>query len=211
MSYTLDDIYQKLDELEKKVDQLKKFDYEAKNIKNMGNVVTDYQGNPLKVFYAKNAQTIDNKSYDDFINDMKKFFNPIIEDIKKMIKKQNEEKPLEANYIKDWTDLKIDQTKEFEIYSLDTLAFTPSYLEILVKLDGCSEKNGGTNGIITQIPPVGISIDGLPISKNNYQKIKNYSGWWAEDNQIKIYIRKADFPQWVGKCKKIKYKILAWR
>ena len=48
-------------------------------------------------------------------------------------------------------------------------------------------------------------------SKNNYQKIKNYSGWWAEDNQIKIYIRKADFPQWVGQCRKIKYKILAWR
>ena len=211
MAYSLDDIYNKLDELYNKLDILKQFDYEAKNIKNVGNIVVDNEGNPLKVNYAKNAQTLEGKSYDEFLQDIKNYLNPIIDDIKATLKKQEAEKPLGANYMKDWTDLEIDQSKDFEIYSLDTLSFTPSYLEVLVKLDECTEKNGGTNGIITQIPPVGISIDGLPVSKNNYTQLKNYSAWWVEDNQVKIYLRKVDFPQWVGQCKKIKYKILAWR
>ena len=104
-----------------------------------------------------------------------------------------------------------NKSKNIEIYTLDTLEFTPSYIEILFKVEECSDKNGGTNGIITQIPPIGVSIDGIPFSYDNYDKVKNYSGYWIEDNQVKIFLKKADFPQWIGNCQKIKFKILAWR
>ena len=211
MAYTLDDIYNKLDELESLLESLKQFDYEAKNIKNIGNVVTDKDGNPLKVSYAKNATTINGKTYDEFLNDMQNFFKPLIDEIKTTLEKQNNEKPLGASYIKDWTPLKIDQTKELQLITLDTLEFTPSYLEILVKVDECADKNGGSNGTITQLPPIGVSIDGLPFTKDNVDKLKNYSAWWIEDGEIKAYFKKADFPQWIGKCNSISYKILAWR
>jgi chaperonin cofactor prefoldin len=210
MAYNLDDIYNKIDELENKINSLSKFDYEAKNIKNVGNVVVDNQGNPLKVNYAKNTSTIEGKTYDEFLKEMQDFIKPLIEDIKTNLKKQNDEKPLGASYIKDWSELKIDKTKDLQTLALDTLDFTPSFLEILVKVDMCTEKNGGSNKTITQIPPIGISIDGMPFSEDG-KNLKNYSAWWVEDNQIKAYFKKADFPQWIGGCSKILYKILAWR
>jgi hypothetical protein len=211
MAYTLDDIYNKLDELESLLESLKQFDYEALNIKNIGNVVTDKDGNPLKVNYAKNATTIEGKSYDEFLADMQAFFTPLIDEIKTTLLKQNNEKPLGASYIKDWTQLEIDQSKDLQLVSLDTLEFIPSYLIILIKVNECVDKNGGSNGTITQIPPIGVSIDGLPFTDKDITKLKNYSGWWLEDNQIKVFLKKADFPQWIGKCNSLTYKILAWR
>ena len=211
MAYTLDDIYNKLNELESLLESLKQFDYEAINIKNVGNVVTDKNGNPLKVNYAKNATTIEGKTYNEFVSDMKAFFTPLIDEIKTTLQKQNDQKPLGASYIKDCTQLELDQTQELQQIVLDTLDFVPSYLEILVKVDECTDKNGGSNGTITQIPPIGVSIDGLPFTNDNVSKLKNYSGWWIEDNQIKAYFKKADFPQWIGGCNSMQYKILAWR
>jgi len=211
MAYTLDDIYTKLNELDNKLKLLKEFDYEAKNLKNVGNIVVDNNNNPLSVYYAKNANTIQGKTYDEFLTDIKNYLTPLVEDIKNLLKKQNDARPLSASYIKDWDDLEIDKSKNIEIYTLDTLEFTPSYIEILFKVEECSDKNGGTNGIITQIPPIGVSIDGIPFSYDNYDKVKNYSGYWIEDNQVKTFLKKADFPQWIGNCQKIKFKILAWR
>jgi len=208
---TLDDIYAKLEELQNKLSELKNFDYEAINIKNTGNLVVDKDGNPLKVNYAKNSSTINNKTYDEFVSEMKSYLKPLVDDIKVQLEKQNSEKPVGANYIKDWTQLEIDQSQDLQIITLDTLEFVPNYLEILVQVDDCQNKNGGSNGTITQIPPIGISIDGIPFTKSDNSKLKNYSGWWIENNQIKAYFKKANFPQWVGNCQTLKYKIYAWR
>jgi len=208
---TIDDIYNKLEELNQKLDDLKKFDYYAKNIKNEGNFIVDNEGNPLKVKYAENAKTINGKTYDVFFQDMKKFFQSTINDIKVMIKKEIEKRPIDANYIKDWTDLKINPDKDIQTITLDTIDFIPNYLEILVKVDKCYDKNGGSNGIITQIPGIGISADGIPFDLSNPDNVLNYSGWWYEGGEIKIFVKKADFSQWIGKCKSIQYKILAWR
>ena len=208
---TLDDIYAKLEELQNKLSELKNFDYEALNIKNTGNLVVDKDGNPLKVNYAKNSSTINNKTYEEFVSEMKSYLKPLVDDIKVQLEKQNSEKPVGANYIKDWTKLEIDQSQDLQIIALDTLEFTPNYLEILVQVDDCQNKNGGSNGTITQIPPIGISIDGIPFTKTDNSKLKNYSGWWVENNQIKAYFKKANFPQWVGNCQTLKYKIYAWR
>lgn len=210
MAVTLDDIYNKLNELENKLEILKEFDYEAINIKNVGNVVMDANNNPLTVSYAKNATTIEGKTYQEFLKDMQNYFNPIIDNIKKTLEEQNQNKPISASYIKDWSPLNIDNTKDLQEVTLDNLDFIPSYIEILVKLEQCSEKNGGSNGTITQIPPIGISIDGLPYTQDP-TKLKNYSGWWIEGTSIKAYFKKANFPQWIGNCNSILYKIYAWR
>jgi len=208
---TIDDIYTKLDELSKKLDDLSLIDYESKNLKNVGNVVVDNDGNPLSVNYAKNSSLLSGKTYDEFLAEMKDYFKPVIESIKKDIKEQNDKKPLSASYIKEWTDIpNLDISKDLYIGAIDSLDFEPSYIEVLVKVDECIDKNGGSNKSLTQIPPIGISIDGLPFSEN-INNLKNYSGWWIEDNQVKIYLKKANFPQWIGKCAKMKFKIIAWR
>ena len=206
----ISNILSKLEELNTKLDALKNFDYEAKNIKNVGNVVMDFNNNPLKVNYAKNATTINNKTYDEFTAEIKAYLAPLVKDIKETLLKENNEKTLSASYIKDWTDLEIDKTKNIQVIAIDTLDFIPSYLEILVKVNECSEKNGGSNNTFTQIPPIGVSIDGIPFS-TDISKVKNFSGWWIEDNQIKVFFKKTDFPQWVGKCNSMKFKIMAWR
>ena len=207
---TIDDLISKIDELENLIKNFQKIDFNSLNIKNVGNVVVDNNNNPLRVFYAKNAKTINNKTYDEFVNDIKDYLSPIIDDLKSEILKQNKNAELYSSYKKDWSKLNLDNTKNVEIISLGTLDFEPSYLEIFVKLNSCSDKNGGSNGIITQIPPIGISLDGLPFS-NDISKLENYSGWWIEDGNIKVFLKKADFIQWIGSCKDIQYKILAWR
>jgi len=208
---TLDDIYAKLEELEKHIDSLKKIDYESKNLKNVGNVVVDNKNNPLKVYYSENAKTIQGKTYEKFKQEIIDYIEPLIEEIKKSLENQNKNKYLGSSFKKDWSDLLLDQTKDADIMRLATMNFIPSYVEIFVKLEQCADKNGGTEGIITKIPPVGASLDGLPFSIEDYNKLPDYSGWWYENGEIKAYFKKADFKQWLGKCGKMKYKVLAWR
>jgi len=205
----IQDIYNKLEDIENSLNNLKEFDYAARNIKNVGNIVTDNDGNRLSVYYAKNASMIDGHSYEEFLQSMKDYMSPLIDDIKKSILEANEKKPLSASEIIEWKQLEYDNSKDFWYGTLATLNYTPSYLEILVKLDECAQKNGGDNGLITQIPPVGISLNGFPLNKNGV--VTNFSGWWIENNQIKIFLKKTDKEQWLGKCDKISFKILIWR
>jgi len=205
----LQDIYDKLNDIETLLNNLDSIDYEAKNIKNVGNVVTDNDGNTLSVYYAKNASTIGGNTYEDFLQSMKDYMAPLIDDIKDSILDANDKKPLSASQIIDWKQLEYDNSLDFWYGTLATLDYTPSYVEILVKLEECSQKNGGDNGLITQIPPVGISINGFPLNKDG--DVVNYSGWWIENNQIKLFLKKTDKEQWLGNCDKISYKILIWR
>jgi hypothetical protein len=208
---TIDDIYSKLSDLEDLIGTLSQIDYESKNIKNLGNTIVTNDNIDLKVSYARNSSLINNKTYDEFMSSMQDYLNPLIDDIKQTLIDANNNKPLSATKIKDWTVLEVDSSKIIDTFVLDSLDYTPSVVDVLVKLNSCSEKNGGDNGIIVKIPPIGVSIDGLPFDFETPKNNKNYSGWWVEDGQIKIFMRKADFPQWLGKCTELTYKLFIWR
>jgi len=211
MSKSIDDIYSKLSDIEDLIKTLELIDYKAKDIKNLGNTIVTNDNKDLKVSYARNSSLINNKTYKEFVDEMQDFFNPVIKDLKQALITENEKKPLTASKIKDWTPLEVDASKEMNTLVLDSLDFTPTAVDILVKLEKCKDKNGGDNGIVVKIPPIGISLDGLPFDSKSPSNNKNYSGWWVEDGQIKIFLRKAGFPQWVGNCSKMKYKLHIWR
>ena len=198
----------KLEKIESFLTRLERFDLRSKDIINKNGYIKDNLGNDVMVGYAKNAQTLEGKDYETFLTEMKDFFSSYIETLKKDIIKINSERPLDTHYSKDWTDFKPEG--DFWYGSIDTLNFTPSYYTVSFKLEGCTEKNGGTNGIIVEIPSVGISNSGLPFDLSNPNSVKNYSGHWFENGHIMMYVKKGPNSPWIGSCSKMQYKIKAW-
>lgn len=206
----IEDISTKLDEIENLLGRLESFDYSAKNITNQGGYIKDLKGNDMKVSYSTNSKSINGKTYDQFVKEIKDYFNDYIHTIKKDLKEVNDKRPLDTAFVKDWTPLKIPN-KEFWYGSICEMPFVPSYYTVTFKLEGCQEKNGGTNGIIVEVPSIGPSTDGLPIDINDSSSVKNYSGHWYESGKIMLYLKKGPSDQWVGKCGTILYKVKAWR
>jgi hypothetical protein len=199
---------EKMDRIESILTELQQIDYRGKNIKNESGYVMDLDNNPLSIGYSLNSKLFDGKSYDEFIIEMKEFFNDYMDTLSKDIKAINEKRPLDTYYTKEWTALEI--TGDFWYGAIDIVSFVPEYFTVSIKLESCDEKNGGTDGIIVDIPSIGPSIDGLPIDFNNPDSVKNYSGCWYENGKFMIYLKKGPQNPWVGSCGKLSYKIKAW-
>jgi len=206
----LDTIENKISEIEDILESLKQFDYISKNLINKNGYVKNLKDEDLKVEFANNALKINDKTYEEFVQHIKLFFGDYMETLKKDIKKMNEKRPLGTSFTQDWKPLEIDK-KDFWYGMIADVGFKPSYYTVSFKLEECKEKNGGTNGIIVDVPSIGPSSDGLPINFNDPNSVKNYSGHWFENNKIMLYLKAGPNSPWVGSCGKMLYRIKAWR